>query len=122
MFKFELIGAEYIKLRRHVFTRGILFCILLASPIERFYYALSAASNANFHDALIIPVISFTIFYHSPQESFVIKNECGVFFVFCGITTRKEKKISVPLAQLADLNGECFLLKNKIFSISLLIR
>ena len=98
------------------FTHGILFCILLAFPIERLYYALLAASNANFHDAFIIPIILFTIFYHSPQESFVIKNECEVFVVFCGITTRSKKNtFSVPLAQLADLNGECFLLKNKIF-------
>lgn len=74
------------------FTHGILFCILLAFPIERLYYALLAASNANFHDPFIIPVILFTIFYHSPQESFVIKNECEVFVVFCGITTRSEKK------------------------------
>ena len=74
------------------FTHHILFCILLAFPIERLYYALLAASNANFHDAFIIPVILFTIFYHSPQESFVIKNEYEVFVVFCGITTRSEKK------------------------------
>ena len=49
-------------------SHGILFCILLASPIQRLYYELLAASNANFHDAVNIPVTLFAIFYHSPQE------------------------------------------------------
>lgn len=51
----------------------------------------------------------------------MVKNEYKVFVVFCGITTRSEKKntFSVPLAQLADLNGEMLSFKEQgIFHIS----
>ena len=83
-------------------SHGILFCILLASPIQRLYYALLAASNANFHDAVIIPVTLFAIFYHSPQEP-----------LLSSVVLRQElkKKFSDSPAQLADLNGEMLFFK-----------
>lgn len=41
-------------------TQGILFCTLLALPIERLYCALFAAVNVKillgFHDALVTPI------------------------------------------------------------------